>query len=51
MLLRGRLLAAQLQGHVVVSVEDGLINPLTPIPLDAPVAAGALGGPDARVTR
>ncbi len=50
MLLRGRLLAPEPQGHVVVSVEDGRINALTPVPPDAPVPAGALGGPGATIT-
>jgi hypothetical protein len=47
MLLRGRLLAPERQGHAVVSVENGRINAVTPIPPDAPVPAGALGGPGA----
>ena len=50
MLLRGRLFAPEPQGHVVVSVEDGRINALTPIPPDAPAPVGALGGPDATIT-
>ena len=50
MLVRGRLFAPESQGHVVVSVEDGRIADVSPVPADAPVPAGALGGPGATIT-
>jgi N-acetylglucosamine-6-phosphate deacetylase len=50
MLLHGRLLAPEPQGHVAIAVEDGRITALSPISPDAPVPAGTLGGPDATIT-
>lgn len=50
MLVRGRLFAPESQGHVMVSVEDGRIADVSPVPADAPVPAGALGGPGVTIT-
>jgi N-acetylglucosamine-6-phosphate deacetylase len=50
MLLHGRLLAPEPQGHVAIAVEDGRITALTSISPEAPMPAGALGGPGATIT-